>query len=99
MSQTEDQTYETIEANFEFVKNDPVQAIFTISPNVQDLNYTFQQDVPSAKWVINHKLAKFPSVTIINSAGEQVYADVTYVDGNTVEVTFNGAFAGKAYIN
>lgn len=99
MSQ-EDQNYEpAIIANFEFVENDPIEATFTISPNIQDLNYIHYQDIPSEKWTITHNMGKFPSVVVANSAGEQVMADVNYKSSNVVEVSFMGAFAGIAYLN
>jgi len=44
-------------------------------------------------------MGKYPSVTIVNSAGEQVIADVNYISSNVVEVSFMGAFAGVAYLN
>jgi hypothetical protein len=81
------------------VENDPIEATFTISPNIQDLNYIHYQDVASDKWTITHNLGKFPSVTIVSSAGEQVIADVNYKSANVVEVSFMGAFAGIAYLN
>jgi len=99
MSQ-EDQNYEpAITANFEFVETNPIEATFTISPNIQDLNYIHYQDVASNRWTITHNMGKFPSVTVVSSAGEQVMADVNYKSSNVVEVSFMGAFAGIAYLN
>lgn len=89
----------SIIANFEIVAQDPIEATFSISPNIQDLNYTHYQDSASDTWVINHNLGKYPSVSIVDSAKEQVIADVRYVNLNTVELKFIGAFAGIAYLN
>lgn len=86
-------------ANFEFVAQNPTEATFTISPNIQDLNYVHRQDVASKTWTITHNLGKCPSVTIVTSAGEQVVADVLYKNLNVVELNFCGAFAGVAYLN
>lgn len=97
MSQTEEQ--QAIEATFEFVENEPIEATFQISTQVQDLNYIHYQDVPSDTWTITHNLDKYPSVTVVTSAGDVIATDCTYIDTNTVEVYFNGAFAGRAYIN
>lgn len=88
-----------ITANFEFVAQDPIEATFTISPNIQDLNYIHRQDVAADTWTITHNLGKCPSVTIVTSAGEQVIADVQYLNLNVVELKFSGAFAGVAYLN
>lgn len=62
--------------------------------------YTHTQNVSSATWAINHNLNRQPiSVTVYNSAGEQViFADVKIVDNNNITVSFNGAFSGIAYV-
>ena len=100
MSQTEEQNSEqTLVANFEFVETTPITATFSISPNVQDLNYTHYQDTPQEKWIIKHNLGKYPVVTTVSSAGDVVYGNVHYIDQNSLYIEFIGAFAGKAYIN
>lgn len=96
MSQAEESE---IKAIFEFVDNDPIDATFTINQNVRDLNYTHFQDSPSSKWTIIHNLNKCPSVTVVSSAGDAVFADVKYIDNNTVELNFSAAFGGRAYCN
>lgn len=53
----------------------------------------------SDTWTIFHRLNRFPSVTIVDSADNVVTGDVTYIDQNTIEVKFNGAFSGKAFLN
>jgi hypothetical protein len=89
----------SIEATFEFVENDPIEATFSISPNIQDLNYVYYQNNASDTWTVEHNLGKFPSVTVVDKNGDTVLTDVNYIDANTVEIVFNGAFAGKAYLN
>lgn len=64
-----------------------------------DLNYVHYQSTPSEKWLINHNLGKYPSVSIVNSAGSVVVGDVVILDENNVEVSFSGSFSGRAYIN
>lgn len=96
MSNEEQQIFE---ASFQFIENEPIGATFTIAPNIQDLNYTHFQDVPNDTWVVTHNLGKYPSVTIIDSAGDLVQTDIIYLDENTIKLEFNGAFAGKAFIN
>lgn len=66
---------------------------------VKAQGYVFEQMVPSDVWTIMHNLNKSPSVTIVDSAGSIVIGDVRYVSLNEIEVTFNGAFSGKAYLN
>lgn len=48
---------------------------------------------------VNHNLNKYPSVTVIDSADNEVEGDTHYVDLNTVELTFIGSFSGKATLN
>lgn len=64
-----------------------------------DKHFEFSQNTPSARWQIAHNLNKFPSVTIIDSGGSEVVGDIEYPDKNTVVVTFQSAFSGKAYLN
>lgn len=99
MSETTTNTEPMAIASFDFVPRTPIEATFTISPNIQDLSTTHYQDVPAATWVINHTMGKYPSVTIVTSAGEKIEADVLYKSLSVVEVNFSGAFAGVAYLN
>lgn len=64
-----------------------------------DKNYVHDQMVASTTWTINHSLGKFPSVMIVNSAGEVVEGFIQHVDNTQAVVTFTSAFAGKAYLN
>lgn len=67
--------------------------------NLPDTNYTHTQVSASAVWNIVHNLGKYPSVTVIDSAGSKVEGDYDYVDVNTVQLTFSAAFAGTASLN
>jgi len=64
-----------------------------------DAFYVHNQGTPSATWVINHALNKYPSVTIVDSAKTHVEGDVTYDNVNQLTVTFVSAFSGQAFIN
>ena len=96
MSQAEEST---IKAIFEFGESQPIDATFTINQNIRDLNYTHYQDVPSDTWTIVHNLNKCPTVTIVSSSGDVVFADMKVIDKNTVELHFSEAFGGRAYCN
>lgn len=61
--------------------------------------YTHDQTLALATWTVTHNLAKFPSVTVVDSAGTVVIGTVVYLDANTVELDFSTAFSGKAYLN
>jgi hypothetical protein len=61
--------------------------------------YIHNQAIPSAVWTINHNLQTFPSVTAVDSAGEEMIMEVTYIDYNTLTCKASGPIAGKAYLN
>jgi hypothetical protein len=64
-----------------------------------DAFYLHNQMSASATWNITHNLNKYPSVTIVNSAGDEVIGDVNYPSINTVQINFSAANGGKAYLN
>lgn len=64
-----------------------------------DKNYVHVQDVAASTWTASHNLGKRPAVVVVDSADDVVYGDISYVDDNTVTLTFTGAFTGKAYFN
>jgi hypothetical protein len=64
-----------------------------------DTHYAHDQSVASASWVITHNLGKYPSVTITDSAGDEVEGEVRYNGVNSLTVKFSAPFAGKAYLN
>ena len=64
-----------------------------------DKNYLYFQDVASDLWEIKHNLDKFPSVTVIDSAGSEVIGEVEYIDSNNLKIKFAGGFSGKATLN
>ena len=61
--------------------------------------YIHEQGVSSDSWEINHNLNKYPSVTVVDTAGTVFTAQVDYNDKNTCTVRINGATKGKAYLN
>lgn len=62
---------------------------------------TYIYTQPSAKniWVISHNMNKYPSVTVVDSAGSVVVGEVVYNNTNQITITFIGSFSGKAYLN
>ena len=64
-----------------------------------DKTFVFNQITPSDNWLITHGLNKFPSVSVVDSGGTAVIGNVDYIDENTVRVSFNGSFSGKAFMN
>ena len=64
-----------------------------------DKHFVFIKSTPDSVWDITHDLDKYPSVTIVDSAGSVVIGDITYTSKSTLTVTFSAAFSGKAYLN
>ena len=62
--------------------------------------YTHLQSTPAATWTINHNMDKYPSVSVVTSAGDIVGgAEVNYINKNKLTISFSAAFSGKAYLN
>ena len=64
-----------------------------------DKNFVFTQSSASDTWTINHTLNKFPSVSVVDSAGTGVIGNVTYNSTSQITLTFSASFSGKAYLN
>ncbi len=64
-----------------------------------DKNYIHNQTATSAKWVVQHNLGKYCSVTVVDSGGNIIVGNVEYVDINRLIISFSTAISGKAYCN
>ena len=63
-------------------------------PGLSGASFVFDQMSALATWVIAHNLGRFPSVTVVDSAGSVVEGDIRYADANNIIVNFSAAFAG-----
>lgn len=66
---------------------------------VEDKNYVHAQTTASDSWTIIHNLNKLPSVTVIDSAEEEVIGEITYDSVNQLTIKFTAPFKGKATLN
>lgn len=82
----------SINSNFNKIR----QAIVSTSG---DKNYCHTQSVASADWVIEHDLGKYPSVTVVSSAGEVIYCDKTFISMNKIVLNFGTPISGTAFLN
>lgn len=78
-------------------KTSPVTSLRELDVGVDTL--VFPQLMPSSKWVIQHNLSRYPSVSIVDSAGSLVLGDVTYISDNELCVEFKAPFSGTCYLN
>jgi hypothetical protein len=73
--------------------------------NAVPITYTYErayihnQTSPASTWTVAHNLNKYPSVSVVDSAYEEVIGEVEYLTPNTLEVRFTAPFSGQAYIN
>lgn len=61
--------------------------------------FVFVQSAPASTWNITHTLNKYPSVSIVDSANNEVDGDINYVDQNNITLNFASSFSGKAFLN
>jgi hypothetical protein len=73
-------------------------AAFTLASDA-DKTFVFTQGVAALVWTVNHNLAKFPSVSVVDTANTGVISQIDYIDNNNLTITNTAQFAGKAYLN
>ena len=61
--------------------------------------FVWEQTEASDTWEITQNKEKYPSVTVVNSAGTVVTGSIEYIDKNTVRLKFANSFSGTAYLN
>lgn len=64
-----------------------------------DAHFVYEQNMPSATWVITHNLGKKPVAVVVDSTENVVIGDIQYNSINTLTITFVDPFSGKAYLN
>lgn len=65
---------------------------------ISDKNHTTTFSVEDTV-TVTHNLGKYPSVTVINSAGDQVEGDIFYTNSIQLIVSFANPFSGKIICN
>ena len=55
--------------------------------------------LPTSSLSVNHSLNKYPSVSILDTAGDEVEGQVVHVDTNNLLVSFSAAFGGVITCN
>jgi hypothetical protein len=62
-------------------------------------HYAHLQPSASDTWIIEHNMNRYPSVTVVDSAGTEVIGEKIDNSENQVTLKFSSPFAGKAYLN
>lgn len=96
-----DEKQDTLESgtNIKTINNESLLGGGNIDIQGNDKFFEYTQSTPSQEWEITHTLKKFPAVTVVDSAGSVVVGDIAYIDDSNVTISFQAAFAGKAYLN
>ena len=68
-------------------------------PVGSDLTYRHVQGVAATVWNVTHNLSKFPSVTVVDTAGSEVEGKVEHLSNTQARLTFSAAFSGEAFFN
>lgn len=61
--------------------------------------YTHDQILSSKSWVIDHNLGEYPSIVVLDSAGDVVIGEIKYDSFNRVTINFTASISGKAYLS
>jgi len=72
---------------------------YSIVAETGDKTYTHTQGSSSATWTITHNLGKYPSVSVQDSAGTDIFGEVQYNSKYQLTISFSSAFSGFAYLN
>ena len=62
-------------------------------------SFTFNQSVANSVWTINHTLPYRPNITLVNSIGQIIFANVDYVSATQITVSHSVPIAGTAYLS
>jgi len=63
------------------------------------ISYNHSQGVASDTWSINHNLGFYPSVTVFDSAANEVEGAIVHNDLNNLTITFSAAISGSANLS
>ncbi|PPD34045.1 MAG: hypothetical protein CTY19_05945 [Methylomonas sp.] len=81
-------------------KHDLVAAINELaardSGSSSGVAYLHTQNVPATSWTINHNLGLRPAVSIIDTGGNEVEAEVSHTSANQLVIRFAIPLAGLA---
>jgi len=68
-------------------------------PGPAGTTFTHDQLTPSDIWVVVHNMNKYPSVSVVDSAGTVIEPDIQYDDPSQLTILFGSPTSGKAYLN
>ena len=73
--------------------------IYNSDPSIEsDKNFVYEL-TGQTNTVVTHNLDKFPSVTVMDSAGDEVKGEYQHVDNKRTRLLFSAGFSGRAIFN
>lgn len=76
-----------------------MKAIAALVAEAQDKSFTFEWRNQLSVVAVHHNLHKKPSVTVVDTAGTELFCDVSYTDDDNLTLTFSTPVRGTAYLN
>ena len=84
----------------ELIFTGSIKASLNSNGKVEITSETYiQTNGSNTTWTVNHNLNKFPSVTVIDNAGNEVFGEIIFTNSNTLTINFSEAVDGVAYLN
>ena len=80
-------------------KYNPISGEFDLVNSLQDISYVHSQTTPATTWVVNHNLNTRCSIQVVDIDGNEIIAQIDWVDNNTVNILFNIPVVGYVYCN
>ena len=84
---------------FQIKTSELVNDLGFITQAERDKYFVYNQQTPSTRWDAVHNLGKYPTITVVDSAGTEVIGDYIHINENRSILEFSGAFSGKAIFN
>jgi hypothetical protein len=82
------------------VGNENVTIATTVSEPENEVDKYYRQDFGVSTTVtVNHNLGKRPSITVVDSAGDEVECTVQHVNDNECILSLAGGFSGSVFCN
>lgn len=66
--------------------------------DAEDKNFAYDF-INSAEVTVDHSLSKYPAVTIVDSSGDEVEAEVEHLSVNQLVARFSASFSGRVICN
>ena len=92
-------------SSIENIQNETADSLEQLQDKYNELReklattYIHEQATASNIWQIEHNLNKKPSIMVVDTADTVIEGVEKYIDENNVEIYFNAAVKGKAYLN